>query len=383
MEPTSWYPYGPPQGPAGPPAYGVRPPEDPARPLVVLGGRGLSAEEKEQVLLFLGPRTAAVNAAVIGLMVILLLYVFLSCFNRDYWTENLLLLLTSVLLFTAGFALVCLGRSRRRHQQAAWEEGRGDGAWAIEIYADRMASVAADRRLTIPFSAVRRAVETPAFFAVSDTAGRCIVIRAADLTPYDAQKVRETVFSRLREPQREVRGWILPALRQPLPIPVFSWETPAAVVAAEKARVCCRQGLREGLWFLLLLYSFALVLGVRLANAFWLTPNYVLDAFLFSLAAFVGILAVCGLAFAAVVAAARERMKQSGELPLYFGAAGDIILVGDRRYLERLPREDLLIRKTRRGWEMRVRMGKGSRWLADIPARDLPNPAVMDIFSRP
>ena len=391
MAPADFYPSGPPAAPYGPGYPGVPPAgqgafappipraEDPTRPQIVLGGRRLTDEEAEQVRRIYGRRGTVLNIVLLLCMAVLLLYVFLGFFNIDYWMENLLMLLVTVLVFGAGFGLFVWTGARNLRRVCRAIDGEGENR-AIEIYSDRIVSVSASQRLVLPFSRVYKAVETSAFFLFLGAEGRYIAVRAADLTPFDAQKLRETILRRFPAAQRETRGWLLPALGSPLPIPVFSWGDPEVSLSAEKAFSRYRQKWAEIGRVLLLFYSFAMVMGVRLANSFWITPYYILDSFLFSLAGMAVFLLLYGIVAAAVQASAMGRLRHIGELPLHIGVCGGDFLVGNRWYLRRVPRAGMAVKKTRGGLEFRLRKGKKSRWIATVSRSALPDPAAADAF---
>lgn len=389
MEPAKHFGYTPPAGifsgvppyPAGNsrPYGGVPAPADPTRPLVVLGGKKPTEEESEQIKAVFGRQGMAMNAIVLLLMGAMLLYVFLGYFKWEFWMENLLMLVASLLFFGIGFGLLVWRRKRLLRNTVDAQIGEDEDR-TVEIYADRLVSISAAQRLILPFSRIRRAMETPAFFLFIGVDGRFIVLRSADLTPFDARKVRETVFPCLSEPQRENKGWILPALARPLPIAVYSWETPEEFVSTERAGTRYREKLKAVGWLLPLWYAFALAAGVRMANAFWITPNYILDSVLFSLMVTALILVLYAIIGAVALQVTKNRQLESGERPLYIGVSKRSFLLGDRWQTVRVLKDRLLVIKKGRGWEFRRCQKKGSRWLAAVSKEDLTDPSVMEAF---
>ena len=397
MQPMNENPYGrPPYPPGGgqppyppgwyPPPGPVRQPEDTTRPLVVLGGRRPTEEELKQLQALVDRRGLAVKILYPILMAVLVLIVFCGYYNPEYGIENLLLLLAVLLLFGIGYGLLLWGRSRAARISIREIEGR-DGDRAVEIYADRIVQISAMRRSILAFAQIRKAVETPAFFVFFSEEGRYILLRAQDLTPFDAQKVRETVFCRLPAERVETRGWLLAALAKPLPIPVFAWEPPAVTVRADKALYRWRQMLRLLPRYLPLYYSFSLAAGVWMANSFWITPNYILDSFLFSLMVLAFFLVLYGILSPVAVALSKDRLSALGTLPLFFGVSGSVVTAGGRWHVKVFDRSQLLVKETRRGWEFRLRgldgRPKGGEWAASVSRHALPDPSVMAAFTAP
>lgn len=207
--------------PAGGTPYAGSPPVSaapmPNQPLSVLGGRRLTGAEQWSVRKILrGTGTImCVLASVLAGFIALVMLINLS--ESRYFPEGGILLLIAALIFGGGMTLFQWQQRRILERAIRFNEGESEER-AVEIYADRMVSVSADRRITIFFSQILRALETPEMFLFFDLEGRFIALRAADLTPFDAQRIRELVWPGLVGGRKEWKGYpASPGWQKPRP----------------------------------------------------------------------------------------------------------------------------------------------------------------------
>ncbi len=392
LQATSGYPN--PAGPAGSPAGGApyagnpsvpaAPVPTPDQPLSVLGGRRLSEAERWSLRKLLQGLGTAMGILTSVLTVLVALMMLLALSESRYFLQGGIFLLIGLLLFGVGIGLYQWRYRRLLDKAIHLNEGESEDR-AVEIYADRIVSISADRRLTIPFSEIQKAVETPEMFLFYDRHGRFIVLRGADLTPFDAQRVREIVWPRILGVRKEWKGYLLPRLQKPLPIPVFEWEIPMKPVSARRGVTRLREYGPFLLSTLPLFAALGIIIGTGVADEYWITPSYAADTLLFGLMILAGAALLMGGLFAAVLQARKARWKREGELSLLVDLAGSCCLVGNRRFMMRFPKENRTIRRTRKGAEIWFcgsgKTGaKGKKaWVATLSAKELP-PAVLEEF---
>ncbi len=106
-----------------------------------------------------------VLASVLAGFIALVMLINLS--ESRYFPEGGILLLIAALIFGSGMTLFQWQQRRILERAIRFNEGESEER-AVEIYADRMVSVSADRRITIFFSQILRALETPEMFLFFD-----------------------------------------------------------------------------------------------------------------------------------------------------------------------------------------------------------------------
>ena len=368
--------------PAGGTPYAGSPPVSaapmPNQPLSVLGGRRLTGAEQWSVRKILrGTGTImCVLASVLAGFIALVMLINLS--ESRYFPEGGILLLIAALIFGGGMTLFQWQQRRILERAIRFNEGESEER-AVEIYADRMVSVSADRRITIFFSQILRALETPEMFLFFDREGRFIALRAADLTPFDAQRIRELVWPRLVGGRKEWKGYLLPRLQKPRPIPVFEWEIPMEPVSTVRGITRLREYIPQLLSSLPLFASLGLMVGTGFADEYWMTPSYIADALLFALMVLAGAGLFMTVFLAVVLRGRKTRQIREGTLPLRVGLTNASCLIGNLRYMIRLPRNEGLVRKTRKGVEIWACTEKRREWVATLTAEEA-SPAMLEKF---
>ena len=153
----------------------------------------------------------------------------------------------------------------------------------LAVYADRMEFSSLRGTKTCYFTEIDRCVETYDGFALL-TGDNCLIIRSADLTPYDAQRLREYLTERLSPSVMYRKTPAHPQLAEPLPVMQFCTET--TVLAAASVAVSHTVPYRHEVkirFFLLMMtvLSLSLLFGVMLSALFAATENPMLDLLLF------------------------------------------------------------------------------------------------------
>lgn len=227
VPPVSQSPYGAPYGgawSAPPPPVEVAEPDDPTKLRILVSGRTLFPQEyaglrkitagggRMMVLLFAALAllfgwmafSAAVSNASVDVVVATLILL----------GGSLLFLLIDLLLYSGRFHRKC----EAEYATLCYNPNNPAPISISEFYDDRVVVTTARGSSVVPYSRVTAYMETAgqmALFVDRDF----VCWRGADLTPYDAQLIREHLRRHVRPSLVRIKHEVVPCLREPLPIP--------------------------------------------------------------------------------------------------------------------------------------------------------------------
>lgn len=231
--------------------------------------------------------------------------------------------LLAPLLMVAGWVVRCVGINRQRVRRLP-RRMEDPTVYTLAFYEDRVVKTMPHAQLTMRYMDIRDMRETRTQIRLDD-GGLTIVLRAEDLTAFDAQVVATLLYRHIPPQRRQFMGAFFPQRRMPLDIPCYPETAPLCEVEYRPSAP------RRGIGVMLLRSSPYWVAGVLsaaglAAQMLGVTGNVLVD---FGLFAAGGALAVALLTvgFAALVPCPAQPLPERTRL--VFQQEGLTWLCGD------------------------------------------------------
>ena len=266
------------------------PSDDPNRLFILLAGRQVPYWEANRwYSVFYGRRKLLPLVAFVMCLLYALITVSFAAVMARSVTERqaavwIVAAAVTVLSFFLFFTISHLKRIARRYM-AVYDADTKRHLYGtrMAIYTDRLEFSTLRGTKICYFTEIDRCLETYDGFALL-TGDDCLIIRSADLTPYDAQLLREYLTERLSPSVMCCKTPAQPQLAEPLPIPHFQAETTVYTTASVAVSHTAPYRYETRTRFFLLLMTalpLSLLFGVMLSAFFSITGNALRDLVIF------------------------------------------------------------------------------------------------------